>query len=103
MVWSGLGLVFVASVVTILCTKTTVNQVEQEPTKYDVTQNVDSPYPDKMLAPFVDMVSWVDTTNNYSINGVPDLGKIYDDIGLDYLTWVLCALAIANRLKMMAP
>lgn len=84
LVWSGLGLVFVASVVTILCTKTTVNQVEQEPTKYDVTQNADSPYPDKMLAPFVDMVSWVDTTNNYSINGVPDLGKIYDDIGLDY-------------------
>lgn len=36
------------------------------------------------LAPFIDMVSWVDTANRYSVNGVPNLGLIYDEIGCEY-------------------
>lgn len=38
-----------------------------------------------LLAPFVDMASWVDTSNKYSINGTPDLGVIYDEIGCEYV------------------
>lgn len=34
-----------------------------------------------LLAPFIDMVSWVDTSLYYSQNGVPNLGVIYDEIG----------------------
>lgn len=37
-----------------------------------------------LLAPFIDMASWVDTSNNYSINGTPNLGVIYDEIGCEY-------------------
>lgn len=34
-----------------------------------------------ILAPFIDMVSWVDPSNEYSINGVPNLEYIHSQIG----------------------
>ena len=37
-----------------------------------------------LLAPFIDMASWVEPSNHYSINGTPDLGVIYDEIGCEY-------------------
>ena len=37
-----------------------------------------------LLAPFVDMASWVDGSSEYSLKGVPDLGKVYDEIGCEY-------------------
>ena len=37
-----------------------------------------------LLAPFIDMASWVDGSSEYSLNGVPNLGKIYDEIGCEY-------------------
>ena len=41
-------------------------------------------FPKQILAPFVDMVSWVDTASDYSIFGVPDLKKFYNDTGCKY-------------------
>lgn len=43
-----------------------------------------SGWPIRLAAPYIDMSSWVDTANAYSINGVPNLGKLYDDTGFAY-------------------
>lgn len=38
----------------------------------------------QILAPFVDMASWVDTTSYYSINGVPSLKHFYEESGCSH-------------------
>ena len=43
-----------------------------------------SGWPIKLSAPYIDMSSWVDTANAYSINGAPNLAKLYDDSGFAY-------------------
>lgn len=43
-----------------------------------------SGWPIRLSAPYIDMSSWVDTANAYSLNGAPDLGKLYDDSGFAY-------------------
>lgn len=45
-----------------------------------VASSLDGP----LLAPFIDMASWVDVSSKYSIKGVPNLGQIYDEIGCEY-------------------
>jgi len=95
-----LGVIFLASILVIALTpsKTTVKVAEQEfVTTGEGTQigvgetemGDDSPYKEStpdgtLLAPFVDMASWVDTTSKYSLKGVPNLGEIYDEIGCEY-------------------
>lgn len=43
-----------------------------------------SGWPIRLSAPYIDMSSWVDTTNAYSINGAPNLAKLYTDSGFAY-------------------
>lgn len=43
-----------------------------------------SGWPVRLSAPYIDMSSWVDQTNAYSVNGAPDLGKLSDDSGFKY-------------------
>ena len=43
-----------------------------------------SGWPTRLAAPYIDMSSWVDTANAYSINGAPNLGKLADDSGFMY-------------------
>ena len=40
--------------------------------------------PYKMVAPFVDMTSWISPSSSYSINGAPNLGKFVQDTGIKY-------------------
>lgn len=96
---SILAIVFVSSIIIIICTPhiKTTEVVEQELGGERVNTNIDngmtgnvsdalnpSTLEGPLLAPFVDMASWVDTSSNYSLNGTPDLGKIYDEIGCEY-------------------
>ena len=96
---SVLGAIFIASIIIIACTQKNAapfvaeQQLVGEETKTGVqapSNENESPYEPStfdgtLLAPFVDMASWVDTSSRYSINGAPDLGQIYDEIGLEYL------------------
>lgn len=41
-------------------------------------------FPENLLAPFVDVVSWVDVNSSYSNNGAPNLEQIYYDTGCKY-------------------
>ena len=43
-----------------------------------------SGWPVRLAAAYIDMSSWVDPSNEYSIGGAPNLGKLYDDCGLKY-------------------
>lgn len=43
-----------------------------------------SGWPIRLSAPYIDMSSWVDTANAYSINGAPNLAKLYEDSGFAY-------------------
>ena len=56
---------------------------EQDKTQQESSQE-DSTLPENLLAPFVDMVSWVDTSSEYSINGVPNLQKLHEECGGEY-------------------
>lgn len=47
-------------------------------------QTSKSGWPVRLSAPYIDMSSWVDASSAYSINGAPDLGKLYDDSGFAY-------------------
>ena len=56
-----------------------------------ITHNLSNPnnksksgWPIRLSAPYIDMSSWVDTANSYSINGAPNLGKLCDDTGFSY-------------------
>ena len=43
-----------------------------------------SGWPIRLAAPYIDMSSWVDPTSAYSLNGAPNLGKLYDETGFKY-------------------
>ena len=43
-----------------------------------------SGWPTLLAAPYIDMSSWVDTSNAYSINGAPNLAKLYDATEMAY-------------------
>ena len=50
----------------------------------DKNQKSKSGWPIRLAAPYIDMSAWVDPANAYSINGSPNLGKLYDDSGFAY-------------------
>ena len=41
-------------------------------------------FPEYLVAPFIDMVSWVPTSNEYSVNGVANLSRIASETGIKY-------------------
>lgn len=38
----------------------------------------------QIVAPFIDLSSWVDTNNTYSLNGVPNVAKVEEDTGITF-------------------
>ncbi len=46
------------------------------------SENYPSGLPKRMVAPFVDMTSWVDPSSEYSINGAPNLAKFAIDTNI---------------------
>lgn len=93
-----LGGVFLISVLTIVLTPNAstpsvvenrfnniVEQTQVSVEKDEVNQKYkSSTIEGPLLAPFIDMASWVDGSSEYSLKGVPDLGKVYDEIGCEY-------------------
>lgn len=50
----------------------------------DKNRTSKSGWPIRLAAPYIDMSSWVDPTNAYSINGAPNLEKLQTDSGFTY-------------------
>lgn len=50
----------------------------------DKDKTTKSGWPIRLSAPYIDMSSWVDTASAYSINGAPNLSKLYDDTEFAY-------------------
>ena len=97
-VWISLGVIFLASLLYIFLSKPSqiltpeeqvlqeVSDTKEEQKDYSQDQSVEEEgsFPDNLLAPYVDMVSWVDTGSEYSINGVPNLQKLHEECGGEY-------------------
>lgn len=76
---SALSALFVLSIILICVIPS--NNISQEPTK---TKNFNSGFKTGIVAPFIDLSSWVDTSNRYSLNGVPNVAKVEEDTGITY-------------------
>lgn len=63
------------------------------------TKTMRSSWPIRLAAPYIDMSSWVDPANAYSINGAPNLGKLYDDAGFRYFNLGFIQPASTNPLS----
>lgn len=75
-IFSSLGFLFVLSIVLILVIPT--NRQTQTQT------NFQSGWKNHVVAPFVDLSSWVSPSNQYSLNGVPNIAKVEEDTGITY-------------------
>ena len=60
---------------------TSIEEVKQK--NEENMKTIDEYFPSSLLAPFVDMVAWVNNSK-YSNNGAPDLGRISDETGCKY-------------------
>lgn len=78
---STLGAIFLVSVI-LICVLPSKN-VSQEPTA-NQPKNFKSGWKTNIVAPFIDISSWVDITNPYSLNGVPNVAKVEQDTGITY-------------------
>ncbi len=79
-IFSAMGTLFVVSLILIFTLPVITHQLITSPNK----KSDKSGWPVRLSAPYIDMSSWVDPANAYSINGAPDLGKLYDDSGFGY-------------------
>ena len=79
-IFISLGLVFFISIICIFAIPTALHNQMINPNK----KSKRSGWPIRLAAPYIDMSSWVNTANAYSINGAPDLGKLSDDSGFKY-------------------
>ena len=77
---SALFALFVLSII-LICVIPSKN-VSQEPNQQAKTFN--SGFKTGIVAPFIDLSSWVDTSNRYSLNGVPNVAKVEEDTGITY-------------------
>ena len=76
----GISAIFLVCLILIFTLPTAVHNIISSPQN----KTMRSGWPVRLAAPYIDMSSWVDPTNAYSINGAPDLGKLYDDSGFRY-------------------
>lgn len=60
---------------------TSIEEIKQK--NEENMETIDEYFPSSLLAPFVDMVAWVNNSK-YSNNGAPDLGRISDETGCKY-------------------
>ncbi|MBQ8451363.1 MAG: hypothetical protein IJ538_01090 [Clostridia bacterium] len=78
-IFISIGIIFVLSIILIFTLPVLTHQILTSP-----EIKTKSGWPVRLAAPYIDMSSWVPTTNAYSINGAPDLGKMYDDTGVKF-------------------
>lgn len=79
-IFISLGVVFVLSIIFICIFPTMTHDSLTDPDK----KSSKSGWPVRLAAPYIDMSSWVDTANAYSINGAPNLIKLSEDSGFKY-------------------
>ena len=78
-IFISMALIFVMSIIFIF----TMPAISDNIT--DKNKKSKSGWPIRLAAPYIDMSSWVDPSNTaYSINGAPNLAKLYDDTGFAY-------------------
>ncbi len=78
-VFATMGVLLLSSIVTICV----MPSIEQSMASSNGNKTTRSGLPTKMVAPFVDMSSWVNA-GAYSVNGAPNLGKFAEDTGIKY-------------------
>ncbi len=78
-IFISISLIFILSIVFIFTIPTLTNNIIT-----DKNKKSKSGWPIRLAAPYIDMSSWVDPANAYSINGAPNLAKLYDDSGFAY-------------------
>ncbi len=79
-IFSVMGVLTLLSLILIFCFPIISHQIITSPEN----KSSRSGWPVRLAAPFIDMSSWVNPTSTYSLNGAPDLGKLYDKSGLRY-------------------
>lgn len=78
-IFISISIVFIISIIGIFTIPLISRDLETNKNRHSK-----SGWPIRLSAPYIDMSSWVDTANSYSINGAPNLGKLYDDTGFAY-------------------
>ena len=78
-IFIALSITFILSVILIFTLPTLSYDILT-----DKNRTSKSGWPIRLAAPYIDMSGWVDPANAYSINGAPNLGKLYDDTGFAY-------------------
>lgn len=79
-IFISLSVLFVFSIIMIFTFPIITHQIITSPENKTKKSN----WPVRLASPYIDMSSWVDTANAYSINGAPNLAKLYDDSGIKY-------------------
>jgi len=75
-IFSALLLIFIVSII-LICILPSKTQPKTE-TKFD------SGWQNYIVAPFVDMASWITPGTEYSLNGVPNVAKVEEQTGIKY-------------------
>ena len=78
-IFSIMSLLLVLSIILIIVLPTVTHQIIASP-----SNRSKSGWPTRLSAPYIDMSGWVAPASEYSINGAPNLGKLYDDSGFAY-------------------
>ncbi len=78
-VLASLGLLFIISLI-IICVTASNQANSMTPEQKDP----ETGWAHHIVAPFVDLSSWVPLTNAYSINGVPNMAKVEEQTGISY-------------------
>ena len=79
---SALGALLLLSII-LICVLP-AKQKEQISQTPPPAENFASGWKSHIVAPFVDLSSWVQLSNAYSLNGVPNMGKVEEDTGITY-------------------
>lgn len=77
-IFSSLGATFLIALILIFTLPMATHNLTNQNNK------TKSGWPIRLAAPYIDMSSWVEPTNAYSLSGAPNLGKLYDDSGFSY-------------------
>lgn len=77
----SLSALFVLSIILIFVipSKNVVQKITN-----DKQKTFDSGWKTQIVAPFIDLSSWVDTNNTYSLSGVPNVAKVEEDTGITF-------------------
>ncbi len=79
-IFSAIGTLFVIAIILIFTLPVLTSPMLVNPQK----KSDKSGWPIRLAAPYIDMSSWVEPANAYSLSGAPNLAKLYDDSGFGY-------------------